>query len=280
MLATYHSHTDFCDGKDTPAVMAKAAFSLGYRIFGFSAHAPVPLPSPGNLTPGRVAPYVRAVREAAAPYAGRMEVLAGLELEWVPGLGLPPDGEYSDVKIDFRIGSAHFVRPPRGEPFAVDGPSEEFDLWVEERYGGDGTRLYRDYFRESARLAQTGGFEIFGHLDLMRKNNRGGRWFDESSPEYLAAAFEVAEALEGTGIAAEVNTGGIPRGKTSEPYPSLPILRELRRRKVPVVIGADAHAAGHLELKWRQIGLQRIREAGYAEMAVLSNGRWTTGPLE
>lgn len=280
MLATYHTHTVFCDGKDTPGAMADAAFAFGYKILGFSAHAPVPLPSPDNLTPERVAPYVSAIRETAARYEGRMEVLAGLELEWVPGIGLPPDDGYSSVPMDFRIGSAHFVRPPRGEPFAVDGPEEQFDLWMRERYAGDGRRLFLDYFREVADLVRAGGFEILGHLDLIRKNNRGNRWFDETDKDYLAAAFEVAEALAGTGIAAEVNTGGIPRGKTKAPYPSLPILKELRRRNVPIVIGADAHAAGHLDPQWRKIGASLAREAGYREISIFNKGGWTTGPVE
>ena len=269
MLATYHAHSTFCDGRDSPESMADAAFAAGYRIFGFSAHAPVPVPSPGNLSPDRVAPYAAAVRTAAARYEGRMEILTGLEIEWVPGIGIPPEDGYAGVSVDYRIGSLHFARLPSGAFFSVDGPEELFRLGTAEGYGGDGARLYRDYYRELAGLVRTGGFQILGHLDIVKMHNRDGRWFDETSPGYLSAAFEVAEALAGTGIAVEVNTGGLARGKTSEPYPSMLILRELRRRGIPVVIGADAHAAGHLDLKWRRIGLEFAREAGYRELAVL-----------
>jgi len=280
MLATYHSHTLFCDGTDTTEAMADAAFAAGYDIFGLSAHAPVPIPSLGNLAIDQVAPYVQTVRETAARYAGRMEVLAGLEIEWVPGLGIPSESEYSSVKIDFRIGSAHFVKPTENALLCVDGPQYEFDLGMKNGYGGDGSRLYRDYYREVANLVAAGGFEILGHLDIVKMHNQGNRWFDESSPEYLNAAFAVAEALEGTGIAAEVNTGGIARGKIKELYPSLPILKELKRRNVPIVIGADAHATGHLDHRWRRMGLDLIQEAGYRELAIFHQGKWTTGPVE
>ncbi len=280
MLATYHVHTTFCDGKDSPDAMADAAFAAGYRVLGFSAHAPVPVPSPGNLSPERVAPYAAAVRTTARRYEGRMEILAGLEIEWVPGRGIPPEEGYASVPFDYRIGSLHFAPLPSGAFFSVDGPAESFRRGLEEGYGGDGSRLYRDYFREVAELVRAGGFQILGHLDLVKMHNKGGTWFDEASPGYLSAAFEVAEALEGTGIAVEVNTGGLARGKTAEPYPSLPILRELRRRRIPVVIGADAHAAGHLDRSWRRLGLDWAREAGYRELAVLRREGWTTGPLE
>lgn len=280
MLATYHAHTTYCDGRDTPDAMADAAFAAGYRVLGFSAHAPVPVPSPGNLSPDRVAPYAAAVRAAAARYEGRMEILTGLEIEWVPGLGIPPEDGYASVPVEYRIGSLHFARLSAGAFFSVDGPAEAFREGLRAGYGGDGTLLYRDYYRELAGLVRTGGFQILGHLDIVKMHNRDGRWFDETSPGYLAAAFEVAEALAGTGIAVEVNTGGLARGKTSEPYPSLPILRELRRRGIPIVIGADAHAAAHLDPGWRRIGLDFAREAGYRELAVLDRGGWTTGPME
>ncbi|HOX13691.1 MAG TPA: histidinol-phosphatase HisJ family protein [Spirochaetia bacterium] len=280
MLATYHAHTTYCDGRDTPDAMADAAFAAGYRVLGFSAHAPVPVPSPGNLSPDRVAPYAAAVRAAAARYKGRMEILTGLEIEWVPGLGIPPEDGYAAVPIDYRIGSLHFARLSGDSFFSVDGPAESFREGVRAGYGGDGTLLYRDYYRELGGLVRTGGFQILGHLDIVKMHNKDGRWFDEGSREYLSAAFEVAEALTGTRIAVEVNTGGPARGKTSEPYPSLPILRELRRRGIPIVIGADAHTAAHLDPHWRRIGLDLAREAGYRELAVLGRNGWTTGPLE
>lgn len=276
MLATYHVHTTHCDGKDTPDAMADAAYAAGYQVLGFSAHAPVPVPSPGNLSPGKVAPYIAEIRSVAARYAGRMNILAGLEIEWVPGLGIPPETEYSSIPIDFRIGSLHFARLSSTDYFSVDGPAEFFRLGVEEGYGGDGVRLYREYYRELGNLVRAGGFQILGHFDLVKMHNRNARWFDETSPEYLSAAFEVVEALSGTGIAVEVNTGGMARGKTSEPYPSLPILKELRRSSIPIVVGADAHAVGHLDLKWRRIGLEFALEAGYRELVVLGEDGWTT----
>ena len=280
MLAAYHCHTVYCDGKDSPDAMADAAFAAGYRVLGFSAHAPVPLPSPGNLTVDRVAPYAAAVRIAAGRYEGRMEILTGLEIEWVPGLGIPSEDGYASVPIDYRIGSVHFTRAPSGEFFTVDCPAEEFHRSMAEGYGCDGQRLYRDYFRNVASLVRSGGFQILGHMDIVKMHNSGGRWFDETAADYLAAAFEAVEALEGRGIAVEVNTGGLARGKTTVPYPGLPILVELRRRGVPIVIGADAHAKGHLDLKWRQAGIELARLAGYRELSLLSRNGWSTGPLE
>jgi histidinol-phosphatase (PHP family) len=280
MLANYHTHTLFCDGKVSPEAMAEAAFKVGYRVLGFSAHAPVPLPSAGNLSVDRVAPYAQAVRDTAALFEGRMEVLAGLELEWVPGLGIPSLDGYASVPMDYRIGSLHYVKAPSGEFFTVDCPEDEFDRSMANGYAWDGERLYKDYYRELAALIRCGGFEILGHFDILKKNNAGCKWFDGTDPAYLKAAFEAVEALEGTGIVAEINTGGMARRKTIEPYPSMPILKEMRRRKIPVLIGADAHDRSHLGMKWRRLGVRWARSAGYRELVVFSGGQWSTGPVE
>lgn len=280
MLAAYHVHTCFCDGKESPDSMADAAFAAGYRILGFSAHAPVPLMSQGNLAPESVTPYIHAVRAAADRYRDRMEILAGLEIEWVPDLGVPPAEGYDWASVDFRIGAVHFTKAPSGMLFTVDCPVAEFERGMLTGYTGDGIRLFQDYYRSVAELVHSGGFEILGHLDLVKMHNRGGRWFDESSPGYKAAWLEAVDSLTGTGIVAEVNTGGLARGKALEPYPSLAILRELRARKVPIVIGADAHQGRHLNPRWRMLGTELARAAGYRELAVLSRDGWSSGPLE
>ena len=280
MLANYHTHTSFCDGTASVRDMAQAAFLAGYKILGFSAHAPVPLPSPGNLAPERVAPYVRAVRESAEEFSGRMEILAGLELEWVPGIGIPPADGYASVPLDYSIGSVHYVKSPSGKFFTVDCPEDEFDRAMRGGYGGNGSRFYRDYWGEMIGLIRSGGFDILGHLDIVKKNNQGARWFDEFSPDYLRTAFEAVEALAETGMVVEINTGGMARGKLLEPYPSLPILKEMKRRRVSVCIGADAHALAHLDKEWRDIGVEWAREAGYRELLVFSHGEWRAGPLE
>ncbi|HOX48013.1 MAG TPA: histidinol-phosphatase, partial [Spirochaetales bacterium] len=103
--------------------------------------------------------------------------------------------------------------------------------------------------------------------------NPGGRLFDEEDPAYLAAAFEAAGLLEGKGIVAELNLGGLARGKTKEPYPSLPILRELKRLRVPITFCADAHDTRHVGVHL-DAARELARAAGYESVAVLTKGSW------
>ena len=42
MKTNYHTHTVWCDGKDTPESMIKAAIGKGFDVIGFSSHSSYP----------------------------------------------------------------------------------------------------------------------------------------------------------------------------------------------------------------------------------------------
>jgi histidinol-phosphatase (PHP family) len=116
-------------------------------------------------------------------------------------------------------------------------------------------------------MIKAGGFTILGHLDLIRKNNPDESRFSERTSFYRDAVMEVVDTLRGRGIVAEINTGGIARGKTSTPYPSDWILRELYARDIPICLNADAHAPEHL-FEYYDVGLCAALDAGYTTQTV------------
>ena len=55
---TVHTHSTLCDGKNTLAEMAAAAYAAGVRHFGASGHSHTPVPSDeGNVLPADPAAY-------------------------------------------------------------------------------------------------------------------------------------------------------------------------------------------------------------------------------
>ncbi len=283
MPANYHTHCDFCDGRASAADMAAAALGAGYDALGFSSHAPLPFPTAWNMEASRLPEYLRTVGELRQAYEGRMAVLAGLEVDFIAGLCGPADGRFSGLGLDYALGSVHYVLPAgapppsvdaldaRGEPafgFTVDEPAEDFAAHLEAFYGGDADALVDDYYAAVADCAEAGGFDILGHLDLVRKNNRGEAFFREDSPRYREAAMRAVEAVATSGVIVEINTGGMARGKTDSPYPAAWILRELRARGVEACVCADAHEPGHLSA-YREAGLRAAAEAGYRRLALI-----------
>ena len=287
MRANYHTHSDFCDGKASPAAMALAAREAGYEVLGFSGHAPFPEGMRWAVKPERLGDYAAEIRRLKAAWApggaeaaahGSMEVLLGLEIDWFPPESSPADGRFTGLDLDYSIGSVHFAAVPGFEPFTVDSNNEAFALSL-ARAGNDAKVLYRDYYARLAAMIEAGGFDILGHFDLIKKNNGASIYFDEASPDYLAAAFEAADCLKGRNIVVEINLGGLARGKTTEPYPSLAILKRLRGLEVPITFCADAHAPPHLGTHL-ETARKLAREAGYESISCLGGGRWTEVAIE
>lgn len=287
MRTNYHTHCEFCDGRATAAEMAEAAAAKGYSVLGFSSHCPLPFPSEGNMELARLGEYAAEIRRLGREWKSRgLEVLLGMEIDWVPRFRSPRDEVFRGAALDYTIGSVHYVDLPGPGRFAVDYGEEEVAAWLSAYEGDDpGHAFYADYYRMLGQLVEDGGFDILGHFDLVKKTNGGdgrdggGRWFDESSRGYRDAALGVARLLRGKDIVVEVNVGGMSRGKVKSPYPSLDILRELRQGGVRITFSADAHAPEHLGANL-DAARAVARGAGYDSVAVLSNGAWSEVGIE
>jgi histidinol-phosphatase (PHP family) len=256
--------------------MAEAAFAAGFSILGFSSHAPLPFETEWNMNQDKVADYVRVVRTLREAYHGRMEVLLGLEIDYIEGICGPSDGRFDGLGLDYTIGSVHHVRPPRlgyDALATVDDGQDSFDALIAQGYDNDTNALIEDFYRAATACIQAGGFDIFGHFDLIRKNNPNMSRFREDTGQYKAAAMTVVDALAGSGIIVEINTGGMARGKLPSPYPAPWILRELKVRNIEICLNSDAHASAHL-LAFREAGLQSAAAAGYESLTIItSSGR-------
>jgi histidinol-phosphatase (PHP family) len=271
-----HTHTFFCDGKDDVETYCRRAREKGYHSLGFSAHGPLPrgtgLTSGWNLPGDRLEAYLDAVREARRRWEGKLRVYLGLEADYIGGLTGPADREYRNLGLDYLIGSVHYVIPLRGAPFTVDGSREELDRGLKEGFGGSGEALTDYYWDQVAAMIRAGGFDILGHADLIKKNNRPAPEdiFNPRDSGYARRVAEIA-ALAGnaarSGMVVEVNTGGLNRGTVNETYPSPAMLRLFREQRVPAIITADAHRARDLDGHYGE-ALEAMRQAGYTEMAL------------
>ncbi len=263
---------------------AEAARRELYAI-GFSAHAPLPPlfpagPTSWHLKSERLEEYARTVREARERWRGRLEVFLGLEIDWIRECCGPADGRFDPIGLDYSIGSVHYLFPGMGRPgFTVDGPQEEWEQGVTEGYEGDPEAAAGAYWKAITEMVEAGGFDIVGHLDLVKKNNRGERRFDETGRAYRDAAMEAVEAIARKGVIVEVNTGGLNRGSTAEAYPAKWILDELHSRSVRIIIAADAHAPSHLGGYYEE-ARRTLRAAGYAtETGLVGAKTWKDFPL-
>jgi histidinol-phosphatase (PHP family) len=268
-----HTHTDFCDGKGDVESFCRKALEKGFGSLGFSAHAPIlkktGIATDWHMKDERLEAYLDEVRAAKRRWEGRLKVYLGLEVDFIPGLMGPADRDYRDMGLDYVIGSVHYVVPPGGAPFTVDGPPEELEQGVREGWGGDALGMVNAYWDNLEAMLRAGGLDVLGHPDLVKKNNLRNRWFSEEDGFYRRRILAAAALASQTGVTPEINTGGMNRKKLSVPYPSLPFLRLFREQGVPVVINADAHRAEDLDGHYRE-AREALLAAGYTETALFA----------
>ena len=279
-LSCIHTHTKFCDGHDDVETYCRVALEKGLVSLGFSAHAPVAaktgIKSSWNLPDKRLDEYLDAVRAAQKRWEGKLPVYLGLEVDFIPGLIGPADRDFREMGIDFIIGSVHYLVPPHGMIFTVDDKAANVDLGIKEGFGGDPLGMVEAYYNSLEAMILAGGFDLLGHPDLVKNNNlnqdgSGCRLFSEDTDFYQKKISSVAALLSRTGIPAEVNTGGMNRGKINDCYPSPGFLRLLREQGVSMAINADAHRAEHLDGHYTE-ARKAMLNAGYSE-TVLFNGK-------
>jgi histidinol-phosphatase (PHP family) len=211
--------------------------------------------------------YISEVNEAKRRWEGKLTVLLGLEIDYIKGHRSAQDSDIKALNLDYIIGSVHYVIPPNGaQMFAVDDPPDEFEKNLNEGFNGDGEALMNCYYDAVAQMIETGGFDILGHADIIKKNCQEKKYW-KGENEALRQK-EIARAAAKANIVVEVNTGGLNRKKTQDVYPSESFLRCFHEQKVPAVIAADAHCAADINGNY-DIALQTLVCAGFSEHIIL-----------
>ena len=260
MIQNLHTHTTFCDGKNTPEEMVRSAVSLGMDSLGFSGHAPMAEPNDWVMDRADIPRYRGEVLRLREEYAGQIELFLGMEMDFYSP---PMPGPW-----DYLIGSVHLVKKD-GAELMVDYTAEDFCRSVEQYYGGDFYAFAEDYYRLVGGVAERTGCQIVGHFDLITKFNEGDRLFDTGHPRYVSAAMGALEALRGKDVIFEINTGAMSRGYRTGPYPSPALLRAMRDMGLPICITGDSHSAETLLYGFDQ-AMELVHSCGYEERMVLT----------
>lgn len=282
ILSCTHTHTAFCDGAGNVDEYCETAAQKGFVSLGFSAHAPLPpelgITTDWHLSTENSLAYIDAVLAAKEKWRSRLEIFLGMEIDFIDGYTGPASQFYKKFPLDYAIGSVHCVIP-KGKPLkwaadikdgllCVDGSAEDFKLLLEKGFGGDWGLLCEAYYDSLCLMCRAGGFDVLGHADLVVKNNQS-YMYDE---HYRRCVEKFVNSVP-DGVIAEVNTGGLCRGKTKEIYPAPPILKKLREHSIRVTVNADAHAPTHLGGFYDR-AFNAIAYAGFEEYFVLRSGGW------
>lgn len=272
-FANFHTHTTFCDGKNTPEENVSAAIEKGFKVLGFSSHATWPFPFGDSIKKEEFKGYTQEINRLKQKYADRLKIFCGFEADYIPPFCRPDFSAYEDFSPDFLIGSVHYLFNGEDCPqdtMPVDWSPEKLFGGIKRHYGGDAKKMICHYFETERKMLEECCFSVIGHPDLVRKFNKTAPFFDETSGWYKNELKETAKAISRAGVICEINTGAMSRGFLDLPYPSEYFLTLLFEKKVPVMINADAHAAENLDFGFEQAAAL-AKKIGYTELAYPEN---------
>lgn len=269
-FCSVHTHSTLCDGKNTLAEMARAAYEAGAVSFGASGHSHTPCrEDEGCVLPADMSAYRAEVLGLREVYAKRMDVLLGIELDNCADV--PVEG------FDYWIGSAHRLKAPDGEYYTVDWSPEILEACRTDAFAGDAYAMAECYYAEVRKMAGMKP-DILGHLDLITKFNEKMPCLDEDSSRYRAAALDALHAADPKATLLEINTGAMSRGWRTAPYPARFLLEEWRNMGGQVILTADAHSSDAIVYAYREAA-EHARAAGYDHTILLTASGWIPEPL-
>lgn len=255
-----HTHTTYCDGADTPEEMIIEAINKDFDSIGFSGHSYMYYAPEHSMSLEGTVQYKRDVLNLKEKYKNKINIFCGLEFDM-----------YSKVDLsgyDYLIGAVHYLLC--GDKIVgFDRSRDTVANIIAKHFNGNGMEYAKTYYETLSKLPKYGNFDIVGHFDLITKHSDSDLFFDESSKEYKTAAIEAAEALAGKIPFFEVNTGAIARGYRKTPYPSLFLLKELKRLGFCATISSDCHNKKMLDCGFDDAA-ELLKEAGFKERYILS----------
>ena len=270
-LSNAHTHTNYCDGKNTPREIVRAARELGFVSLGFSGHGMQGFDTPYAMEDGRQEEYLAELRALQPEINTQKEfprIWVGVEQDSLVPKKIK---EKNRRDFDYIIGSTHYLcQNYHGRHVAVDGNLDPLKAYVKDVYAGDMLAMAQAYFDAHVQMLLEERPDIIGHFDLVRKHARMQSLFDEEDPAYQKIALLALEGAFACGGVMEVNTGGMQRGYIKNPYPSEALLSAWREMGGDVTITSDCHDAAFLNFGLDEAFLM-LKKMGY--LSVLRLGQ-------
>ncbi len=263
-----HTHSRYCDGSGEPEEYVISAIEENMSLLGFSSHAPLPFRAEWSMEASDLPAYRNEIQRLRKRYSDKISILLGLEIDYIPGSPFTAVSRYHDLNLDYTIGSVHFAgRYAGGEAWGVDFHEEKFKRGLEEIYNGDFQRVVERYYELIGRMTAEEPYDIIGHLDYVKYNNRNERYFSEQAGWYKDALYGALKKIATSKKIVEVNTGGLARGTVDSLFPSEWIIHECKKLEIPVLVSSDAHSPLHLTSGFSE-AIQALRNAGYKKITV------------
>ncbi|HEY2932018.1 MAG TPA: histidinol-phosphatase [Acidobacteriota bacterium] len=263
LVSLHGGHSDYGDGAGRLDDFALAAANQGMLAFGFTEHMPrrkkywYPTENPERHSFQWYQGYVRDARQVQSRFQGRIEILVGAELELIPGEEEFLGEFLSEFKLDYAVGSVHFVRD-----LGFDYSPEYYGRAISQCGGFEAFCL--DYLETMEAMLEKVSFQVLGHFDLFKVHSTEPIMLSDKALDRID---RLMRRIAAAGRLLDINANGLSK-PCREIYPSVQILRLARKHGVEVTLGDDSHSPQGVGRNL-EAALEHLRHAGYAEITYL-----------
>ncbi len=238
ITADCHLHSSFSGDSNTPMEqMIERGIELGLKTMCFTEHNDFDYldspDGPGSIYLLNADSYLYDFIRYREKYAGKIELLFGVELGLQPSTTRKNAGFAKSYDFDFIIGSTHLCHEKDPYyPGYFDGRSEE--------------EAFREYFEcIYENIKSFTNFDVCGHLDYVV---RYGANLDQnySYEKYKDIFDKILTYLIENEKGIELNTGGIKKGM-HDLHPCKAIVKRYKELGGEIItIGSDSHDTQHI----------------------------------
>ena len=234
----FHMHSTGSDGKLSPEELVQRSIEAGLDYICFTDH---------YIRPADISPwtkgffskkYLRQIKSVQKKYKRKIDISFGMEVDWIEGFEKWTKKEISKFNPDYVLGSIHLLFTKKGEIFGVNFDEPNFAKKLKE-FGGS-KKLIQEYFRQLNMMIDSGLFDCIAHLDVIKTFNEKSKYFSTKDKDYKKLVLETLDNIKKHNMCIEINTSGWTY-KCKESFPSLWILKQARKRNIPITIGTDCH---------------------------------------
>lgn len=278
-IFSYHTHSDFCDGKASMEEVCKEAIRLNMSALAFTSHAPVPFANNYSLRFEQLMNYRQQFDRMKSLYGNQIDLFIGLEADYIPGETVSFYEWRKLLKLDFILGSVHLVKDPlSGQKWFIDGAPENYERGLAEVYKGDIKRGVTDYFNQVRQMIRIERPDIIGHIDKIKMNNRD-RYFSIKDDWYLNDFYHTLDVVKEVGGVVEINSRGIYRGKYHQCFPHINGIQRCLQLDIPLTLASDSHQPDELTNGF-DLALNIALEAGVKQVSMFHCEGWEKVNIE
>ena len=252
-----HIHGQFSsDSKQDYRKLCQKAIEKNYKVIAFTEHFDLLDSDLQNYGVSILKKYIDCLTKIQREFPD-LKIIRGIELGEPHKVVDVAKKIFSNVKIDYTIGSLHFTKTKINVSDRIGNFTTECDL--------------RQYYEETLEMVEIGNFDTLGHLGIYKRSLSYQQIPSEKKVQYIID--EIFKKMIKKNICLEINSSSLKRN-----YPTyLPDPIYLTRYKELggelITIGSDAHDLENFD-KYYEETLISLKTLGFSYLYYKYNGIW------